>query len=101
MVSMQSCILCHNLTKHGGDFSGIRPPLNKTLFPVGRPTGLKRCDWNSFFSCFKFISFFFYYFALYILVYTTMKLGIKISRHPDWRTGNDYSPKGGPMKICE
>ena len=24
----------------------LRPPLNKELFPVHRPSGLKRADWN-------------------------------------------------------
>ena len=27
----------------------IRPPLNKKLFPVHRPGGLKRADWNFFY----------------------------------------------------
>ena len=30
----------------------VRPPLNKKLFPVHRPGGLKRSDWNFFFHIF-------------------------------------------------
>ena len=26
----------------------LRPPLDKKLFPVGRPSGFKRADWNFF-----------------------------------------------------
>ena len=35
----------------------IRPPLNKDLFPVDRPSGFKRADWNYFFPYFwkKFV----------------------------------------------
>ena len=45
-----------------------RPPLDKKLFPVHRPGGLKRADWN-FFSIFSKKFFFFYFSPLYILVY--------------------------------
>ena len=31
----------------------LRPPLNKKLFPVHRPGGLKRAYWNLFFHIFK------------------------------------------------
>ena len=31
----------------------MRPPLNKKLFPVHRPSGLKRAEWDSVFSCLK------------------------------------------------
>ena len=51
----------------------VRPPLNETLFPVHRPSGLKRADWNFFFIFSKTI-FFFTFPPLYILVYTNMKL---------------------------
>ena len=47
-------------------FIGFRPSSNKKLFPVHRPGGLKRADWNFFFFLF---SFFFLLFPLYILVY--------------------------------
>ena len=30
----------------------IRPPLNKKVFPVDRPSGFKRADWNFFFYIF-------------------------------------------------
>ena len=33
--------------------SGLRPPLNKKLFPVHRPGGLKRADWDFFFMIFE------------------------------------------------
>ena len=36
----------------------LRPPLNKELFPVHRPSGLKRADWNFFF--FNFTNNFFF-----------------------------------------
>ena len=32
---------------------GVRPPLNKKLFPVNWPGGSKRADWNFFFHLFK------------------------------------------------
>ena len=31
----------------------LMPPLNKKLFPVYRPGGSKRADWNFFFHLFK------------------------------------------------
>ena len=43
----------------------VGPPLNKKLFPVYRPGGLKRAYWNFFFPIFNF--FFFYVPLLYIL----------------------------------
>ena len=50
--------------------AAVRPPLNKKLFPVYRPGGSKRADWNFFFSIFSFSFFFFFLvFPLYILVY--------------------------------
>ena len=45
-----------------------RPTLNKKLFPVHRPGGSKRADWNFFFYIFKKTSFF-SLFPLYILVF--------------------------------
>ena len=33
--------------------SRVGPPLNKELFPVHRPSGLKRAVWNFFFSIFS------------------------------------------------
>ena len=32
---------------------GVRPPLNKKLFPVNWPGGSKRADWNFFFHLFN------------------------------------------------
>ena len=46
----------------------VRPPLNKKLFPVYRPGGSKRANWNLFFHLFKEFFFFFLLFPLYILV---------------------------------
>ena len=37
-----------------GCVGGIRPPLDEKLFPVDRPSGFKRADWNSFFFDFFF-----------------------------------------------
>ena len=31
----------------------LRPPLNKKVFPVHRPGGLKRADWDFFFMIFE------------------------------------------------
>ena len=31
------------------EVGSIRPPLNKKLFPVYRPGGSKKADWNFFF----------------------------------------------------
>ena len=60
----------------------LRPPLNKKLFPVLRLSGLKRADWNSFFS-FSNIFFFFTFFPVYSSL-KKMKLGKKKnSRPPD------------------
>ena len=56
-----------NTKKVNPENSKVRPPLNKKLFPVLRPSGLKRADWNSFFFIFKNI-FFFLLSSLYILV---------------------------------
>ena len=33
--------------------SELSPPLKKKLFPVQRPSGLKRADWNFFFHIYK------------------------------------------------
>ena len=42
----------------------IRPPLNKRLFPVHRPTGLEKMQTRSFFN--DFIKLFFFINILYI-----------------------------------
>ena len=44
---------------HGGRrlCEEVRPPLNKKLFPVHRPGGLKMADWNSFFYIYIYIFF--------------------------------------------
>ena len=60
-----------------------RPPLNKKSFPVHRPGGLKRADWDFFFmifekSCFSSQS------SWYILVNEKLKTEKK---NPDLSTG--------------
>ena len=35
----------------------VRPPLNKKLFPVHRPSGLKRANWNFYFHISKIFVF--------------------------------------------
>ena len=45
----------------------VRPSLKEKLFPVYRPGGSKRADWNLFFPLFKKL-FLFLLFPLYILV---------------------------------
>ena len=52
----------------------LRPPLNKKLFPVHRPSGLKWADWiflfiYLFIYFFQIFRFFFLLNPLYILVY--------------------------------
>ena len=37
----------------------LRPPLNKKLFSVQRPSGLKRAEWSFFFHLLNFFDFFF------------------------------------------
>ena len=77
--------------------SVLRPPLNKKLFPVHHPSGLKRADWN-FFSIFSKNTFFIYLFPLYILVYKIKKkLGEKKKKVvsyalPEW-------PKKGQLDF--
>ena len=62
----------------------LRPPLDKKLFPVDRPSGLTRADWNFFFIVFE-KKFFFPLCLLCVLVNRQMKRrGKKISRPPDW-----------------
>ena len=60
----------------------IRPALNKNLFPVYRPGGSKRSDWNFF------------------LIFSKKK--ISTSRlavfFPTQSTGNDFLLKGGLME---
>ena len=34
-------------------YNTIGPPLNKKVFPVHRPGGLKRADWDFFFMIFE------------------------------------------------
>ena len=70
-------------TIRGGGGQRVRPPLDKELFPVHRPSGLKRADWN--FSFQIFIFFFFNFPTLYILVYKKNQLGKKTKSRPtDW-----------------
>ena len=83
----------------------LRPSLNKKVFPVHRPGGLKRADWDSFF---------FMIFekkknsqsSWYILVNEKLKTGKKkiptsrlaflaVTR----RTGNNFLLKGGLMSM--
>ena len=83
----------------------LRPPLNKKVFPVYRPGGSKRADWNFFFHLSKKI--YFFYFPPVHSSLKKMKLGKKKkrkkkSRPPDWQfysptrsTGNDFLLKGG------
>ena len=56
----------------------LRPPLNKKVFPVHRPGGLKRADWDSFSLIFE--KSFFSQSCWYILVNEKKKN----SRPPDW-----------------
>ena len=53
----------------------IRPALNKKLFPVHRPSGLKRADWNFFLLILKIFLFVFLHFPLYILVHKKRNWG--------------------------
>ena len=56
----QTCLTCWSPLD-------MRRPVNKKVFPVYRPGGSKRADWNFFFHLFK-KSFFFLLPPLYILV---------------------------------
>ena len=67
---------------------GIGPPLNKTLFPVQRPSGLKRANWNFFFIFGKKKKF--YFPPMYILVYKKMKSGKKKKFRPPGRPGGFF-----------
>ena len=62
----------------------IRPPLDKKLFPVHRPTGLKRADWNLF-SYFLKNAFFPSYF-LYLINIT-----LNMEKNPALSTGFVFS----------
>ena len=79
-----------------------RPPLNKKLFPVHRPGGLNRVDWDFFFFMIFEQSFFFSQSSWYILVneklkternfFSTSRLAfLAVTR----RIGNDFSLKVG------
>ena len=71
----------------------LRPPLNKKLFPVNRPSGLKRVDWilSPPPPLFGFFFFFPYIFCIF--------QSIEKRKAAFWgstrRTGNDFSLKGG------
>ena len=72
----------------GGDgvsvaYDSLRPPLNKKLFPVHRPGGLKRADWDFFFMIFE--KSFFSQSSRYILV--NEKLKTEKKKNPDLPTG--------------
>ena len=62
---MKGCILekCGNFWKNNtarADMAGLGSiGLNKKLFPVYRPGGSKRADWNFFFHLFNFYFFYF------------------------------------------
>ena len=84
--------------------SDIRPLLNKKSFPVHRPGGLKRADWN-FFSPYFSPFFFFFSLTLYTLVYKN-EIRNKKKKFPSSRlafflptgpTGNNFLLKGGLM----
>ena len=66
----------------GENISRMRPPLNKKLFPVHRPGGLKRAECDFFFRFKK--NKLFTTPSLYILVY---KNGIRKKKNPDLPTG--------------
>ena len=77
----------------------FRPPLNKKVFPVHRPGGLKRANWDFFFMIFE-KSCFFSQSSWYILV--NEKLKTEKKKFPtsrlaflavNRRTGNDFSLK--------
>ena len=72
----------------------LRPPLDKELFPVHCPSGLKRADWNFFFSDFQQKNIFHTFPPCTFLFIKKDKSGKK-KRNPDRPTGNDYSPNGG------
>ena len=50
----------------------VRPPLNKKMFPVHRPGGLKRANWDFFFMIFE--KTFFFLNLLYILVNEKLRI---------------------------
>ena len=54
----------------------VRPPLNKKWFPVYRPGGSKRADWN-FFFIFSIFFFFFFTFPPVHSSLTKLKIGRK------------------------
>ena len=56
----------------------VKPPLNKKLFPVYRPGGSKRTDWNFFFFILSKKKKIFLLFSLYILVYKKNEFRKKI-----------------------
>ena len=83
----------------------VRPPLNKKLFPVHRPGGLKRADWDFLFMIFE--NSFFSQSCWYILVNeklkTEKKKKIPTSRRAflavTRRTGNDFLLKDGLIYL--
>ena len=81
-----------------------RPPLNTKLFPVHRPGGLKRADWNFFFFIFKKKKIFYFPPVRSSFKKKEIRKGKKIptSRPPQIiptrPTGNTFLLKGGPMR---
>ena len=49
---------CPRTTTFRSNFATLRPPLNTKLFPVHRPSGLKRADWKFYFMIFEKVFFF-------------------------------------------
>ena len=82
-------------------YGGLGPPLNKKLFPVHRPGGLKRAEWDFFlfFSCYSPL-------PVHSSVYKNgirRGGGIPTSRLAFFkvtqRTGNDFLLKDGLSNI--
>ena len=74
----------------------IRPTLNKKLFLVHHPNGLKRADWNFFFNDFLKTSF---SFSILSVLSSSLKMEnkkTKQKRPPDWPI---FSPPGGQETI--
>ena len=71
-----------------------RPPLNKKLFSVHRPSGLRRADWIFFLMIFE--NSFFPRFSQYILVNEFfLKKPRKVKKNRDLPTGPFCCPPGG------
>ena len=81
VVEKKGCEEC------GSSRGQVRPPLNKKLFPVHRPGGLKRADWN-------FLSFFFFFFFFLSTSPPPPPVNYSLEKKeksPDLPTGTDYS----------